>query len=403
MGYVDEMKAKFDALHTQLAFGPPTASGTCADKQGHFAHYDTKNVSLFWSPTTGAHVIYGYIRNKYAAMGFERGPQGYPTTDELDTSSGRGRFNNMQGGTLIWRRGTTEAFAVYGWIYDKWGQTGWDTGFLGFPTTDEGGCPDGVGRFNHFEGGSIYWTPNLGAHVVTGAIRDAWAAQGWETGSWGYPTSDGIHRAHSQTVHFQGATVSWDSGSGLTVTPVRPIKHLRIYLDRGHCGNTEDVTGADDLYLVGGAYSRPHTSAFITAPLSVNDDDEFFFQGGREVFEFEVPDNEVVNVWMQAFDADAGNWWPQHEAAVQKAADSISSALKNVPDPRAQAAGVIAKVVPSVFGAICAFDKDDSLGTYAFDVPATGPADQEINWHFKQGGLGYSTWNYNVIVKVRRS
>ena len=45
-------------------------------------------------------------------------------------------------------------------------------GFLHYPVTDETGTPDGVGRFNHFEGGSIYWTPGTGAKEVHGAIRD---------------------------------------------------------------------------------------------------------------------------------------------------------------------------------------------------------------------------------------
>jgi len=53
----------------------------------------------------------------------------------------------------------------------------------GLPLTDETTTPDGVGRFNHFQGGrSIYWTPATGAHAVYGAIRAAWAARGWERG-----------------------------------------------------------------------------------------------------------------------------------------------------------------------------------------------------------------------------
>ena len=51
---------------------------------------------------------------------------------------------------------------------------------LGYPVTDESGTPDHVGRFNHFEGGSIYWTPQTGAHEVHGAIRALWASLGWE-------------------------------------------------------------------------------------------------------------------------------------------------------------------------------------------------------------------------------
>ena len=37
---------------------------------------------------------------------------------------------------------------------------------------------------------AAYWTPITGAHEVRGAIRDRWAALGWERGSLGYPVSD---------------------------------------------------------------------------------------------------------------------------------------------------------------------------------------------------------------------
>ena len=40
---------------------------------------------------------------------------------------------------------------------------------LGYPTTDESGTPDHIGRYNHFAGsggGSIYWTRTTGAHAV---------------------------------------------------------------------------------------------------------------------------------------------------------------------------------------------------------------------------------------------
>ena len=52
---------------------------------------------------------------------------------------------------------------------------GWERSFLGYPLTDETATPDGVGRYNHFQGGSIYWTPATGAHEVHGAIRGQWA------------------------------------------------------------------------------------------------------------------------------------------------------------------------------------------------------------------------------------
>lgn len=83
------------------------------------------------------------------------------------------------------------AFEVHGAIREKYLALGAEASVLGYPRTDESGTPDGHGRFNHFQGGSIYWTAGTGAHEVHGLIRDRWSALGWERNpQLGYPISD---------------------------------------------------------------------------------------------------------------------------------------------------------------------------------------------------------------------
>ena len=79
---------------------------------------------------------------------------------------------------------------VHGAIHAKYMGLGGEASVLGYPTTDETGTPDQVGRYNHFDAGSIYWTPATSAHEVHGLIRDLWASQGWERGPMGYPITD---------------------------------------------------------------------------------------------------------------------------------------------------------------------------------------------------------------------
>jgi len=106
---------------------------------------------------------------------------------------------------------------VYGAIGDLYNTLGGPGGFLGNPTIPETGCPDGVGRYNHFDHGSIYYTRTTGAHEVHGSIRDAWATQGWETGKWGYPISNEIACPEGSHQYFQGVPVFW-RGSNNTIT-----------------------------------------------------------------------------------------------------------------------------------------------------------------------------------------
>jgi LGFP repeat len=110
---------------------------------------------------------------------------GAPTEPETDAPDKVGRFQYFEHGSIYWSPQTC-AHAVYGAIWAKWADKGWEQGILGYPVTDEISTPDHIGRYNHFQGGSIYWTPKTGAHEVPGAIRDKWADLGWETGL-GYP------------------------------------------------------------------------------------------------------------------------------------------------------------------------------------------------------------------------
>ena len=95
------------------------------------------------------------------------------------------------GGLVSAVQSSAGAYEVHGAIRDKYLALGAEASILGYPRTDESGTPDGVGRFNHFQGGSIYWTPGTSAHEVHGLIRGLWSSLGWETNpQLGYPVSD---------------------------------------------------------------------------------------------------------------------------------------------------------------------------------------------------------------------
>ncbi|MGI8510034.1 MAG: LGFP repeat-containing protein [Gemmatimonadaceae bacterium] len=90
----------------------------------------------------------------------------------------------------IYSTGNGAAFEVHGAIRAKYNALGGAAGLLGMPVTDEQGAPDGAGRYNHFDHGSIYWTDRTGPMSVTGTVRDRWASTGWERGPFGYPVQD---------------------------------------------------------------------------------------------------------------------------------------------------------------------------------------------------------------------
>jgi hypothetical protein len=181
------------------------------------SYRDFQGGSIYWSSQNGAFEVHGKIRARWLELG---GVSflGYPVTDETTTPDGIGRFNHFEGGSIYWSP-DTGAQDVYGLIREKWASLGWERGFLGYPTTGETSTPNGKGRFNHFQGGSIYWSPDTGAHEVQGAIRDEWASIGWEESCLGFPTSDEQDFSEPDGVYtrisyFQGGTVVWGPNVG---------------------------------------------------------------------------------------------------------------------------------------------------------------------------------------------
>ncbi len=153
------------------------------------------------------------IDDKYASLGGAGGFLGAPTAVEQASADGEGAFRVFTGGTIYWHR-ASGAHEVHGSILARYRALGAETGVLGYPTTDESTTPDGIGRYNQFRLGSIYWHPATGAHDVQGRITEAWALLAWERDFLGYPISDQIiDAAGVARSRFQGGWISWDSGT----------------------------------------------------------------------------------------------------------------------------------------------------------------------------------------------
>jgi uncharacterized protein with LGFP repeats len=173
---------------------------------------------IYWSLGTGAHEIHGDILGKYLEWG---GPPAYglPVTDETVTPDGIGRFNHFDGNRSIYWSPNTGAHTVYGAIRAEWQGLGWERSILGYPVTDEGAGLAGArgARYNHFQTGSIYWSSGTGAHEVHGAIRDKWAALGWEHGTLKLPTGDETAITGGRRSNFQGGYITWTPAGGAVV------------------------------------------------------------------------------------------------------------------------------------------------------------------------------------------
>ena len=203
---------------------------------------------IYWTPSTGPHWVAGDILRKYGAYGYERSVLRYPVSDEVPLAGGA--LSRFQGGSIYWSPGTG-AHAVGGDILARYGTYNWEKGVLGYPTSDELALVGGA--LNRFQGGFVYWSPATGAHAVGGAILGAYGATGWERGWLGYPTSEETRLPGGAVSRFSGGAVYWSPQGG--AHPVRgPI--LTAYETLGAGQGDLGYPTRDELTLVnGGAVS----------------------------------------------------------------------------------------------------------------------------------------------------
>jgi uncharacterized protein with LGFP repeats len=160
------------------------------------------------------------IGDKHGQLGGDNGLLGLPVGDTTECPDRVGFFRHFRNGSIYFHP-DLGAHEVHGAIRDKWASMGWERSFLGYPVTDETVTPDGVGRFNHFQGGSTFWTPATGAHELHGAIREKWASLGWERSYLGYPTSDEMDAPGDERISiFEGGSITWTADRGAIATRV---------------------------------------------------------------------------------------------------------------------------------------------------------------------------------------
>ena len=248
----------------------------------------TDKPAIFWTPDTGAWVVRGALNAGWDKLGGSSGTLGVPTEDER--YSGDVVSQKFTGGELSWntatktfssdpssladgltglevpadattqinlawraagglggplgaRQGTqatigdpgpsqgaeqgyaggkifyspdTGAHAVTGAILSKYESLGGPTGDLGYPigTEADGGIPNSrIGSFSAPDKPVIFWTPDTGAIVVRGPINAAWQKLGAATGTLGAPTGEQTTNGDTVSQTFSGGQISWNQAT----------------------------------------------------------------------------------------------------------------------------------------------------------------------------------------------
>ncbi|MCF2526527.1 hypothetical protein [Yinghuangia soli] len=183
-----------------------------ADGRGQYATFSADRIpagSIYWSPQTGARVVFGGIGIAYEKAGGVTA-LGFPVDEESDLGDGKGRKQTFEKGIITWSP-SAGVQIITGPI-----STAWSAGpqWYGAATTPELAAPDGIGRYQVFEKVRFYWTPKTGAQEIHGGILNKWWELGGERGFLGYPTTGEQAIGNGRVSHFERGSIYWSAASG---------------------------------------------------------------------------------------------------------------------------------------------------------------------------------------------
>ncbi|MDQ4503240.1 GH25 family lysozyme [Sinomonas sp. ASV322] len=209
------------------SFGYPTSGVVCTLANGG-CYQGFQSGAIIWSQATGAQPSpNGPIRTAWGQTGYESGPLGYPTSGVVCTLTNAGCYQGFQNGAIVWSQATGAQASPNGPIRTLWAQTGFDSGPLGYPTAgvvcglSNGGC------YQNFQNGAIVWTQSTGAELsLNGPIRTAWAQSGYETGPLAYPTTGIVTGLINGGTYqnYQNGAIIWSQATGAQVSPNGPLR-----------------------------------------------------------------------------------------------------------------------------------------------------------------------------------
>ncbi len=161
-----------------------------------------------------------------------------------------------------------------------------------------------------------------------------------------------------------------------------------------YCSDTEDVTGADHVYLTGGVTDGSTAKAVLTRPMRINDGETKSF-GNLTIYEGLLARGSKLGVTLTAYDEDAAKDWNKHADLVKKLQNAIDTAdavtlgldagLLTIASLSLRAATWLAKA-----------DKDDRLGTDTRTITLM-PGNQVVQVAFAGSPVYYwSDWRYRL-------
>lgn len=211
----------------------------------------SQNGIVVLGPKPEAFAVFGPIFTKFKQLGdIQQFPGGPPVTDTVKQSDG-GFVSHFHGNYSILKGPSTPACEVHGAIRQRYAALKFDKGG-GYPLTDELPANDLVGRISRFERGDIPWNPKTGARWIPEPVAAHWRNMGALDGILGYPLQEGVGVIAPNTpfaMKFQGGLIQLPAGPQ-SLTVALPTKNVDLFLETLEVKQTTEI-GKDEVNLHG--------------------------------------------------------------------------------------------------------------------------------------------------------
>ena len=251
-----DARSRIDATYNGFGgsggwLGSPTGDYVCGlTDDGCYRPY--VNGRIYASTHSPGVSVSPAIQPAWDAQGAQSGAYGYPQADAyLDRG---GWMQSFGGGVAVLPDGRPAQF-IAGQIGLAWLNAGGLSSTAGAPTSQLYCVLNSNGCVQVFAHAWYYWSPDSGAHYVSGSLLQPWSDRGSEKGALGYPLSDPVHDAFGggDWARFQGGLLYADTNGRAWVVD---NDFAAAYADAASSGKPLGAPLADRECTAGGCVQR---------------------------------------------------------------------------------------------------------------------------------------------------
>ena len=209
----DKILATWKSLGAEKsALGVATSNLLTNKYTGIWFQYYT-NGAIVGNDKYGYYESRGKIRERWQSLNFESGALGFPTSNILKNPYTGITFQYYTGGAIV----GNDKYGYYesrGKIRERWKQLGFESSALGFPTSNIYKNPYTGIVFQNYAGGVIAGNDKYGYWESRGKLRDYWKKNGFESGKMGWPTSNIMTSGKNIYQKYSRGTLYYNTANG---------------------------------------------------------------------------------------------------------------------------------------------------------------------------------------------